>query len=1061
MYKRDYDNKHRIPQYNKELSNPDTDDYGNTEEDNNNIFVTAEFNNYYKKSRQYENKSYLTKIVGPLILVCIGALSIFIVKYSTYFSETEGNKINEDLQKIESEYVEKIKEKGEKIHEAKEIEKASQNEFVSDLKTDTDKNSSNQVVSLPQKEIAKTSNNQIISDSKTEIIKPDKDISKYYSLNEEQLIEEIKDSLIHDYNYYNRDKPCTPDKARDTLVYISNMTYKPKLLDAILTKGFAPKYTKATNTIALNSFVVSSVCSPVNSKKEEFLNILIKHGANLKSERLDDGYNLLHASAVIGNLNIAKIAIKAGIPINKTSSDGTTPIILAIKNGFYELIKLLAENGAEIKPDYCEYTNNRDILKYIIHHSKTEDQYDLNFEAENKKWEEVYDYIKNNDYQSLKTLIDCNEDLSKMSYDGEPAPLLIIKYGSLRTLKLFVDTFDCKNCKDSINSRNALHYAVMFKRLDLLKYLLKLDYDVNIPDKFGNTPLFYAVENKDIEYYKALLNHNANANFINNKKMNPLFYAIKSSNNNVLGNLVRKGADIDQKDIDGNTPILFARYKNLSRSETELSKLGANPEAENENPEYNKKILSEQQERLYSAINDNDIDYIKKLIWDMNPDLTNSKKQSPLHLAVLNNNVELAKILLDEGASINQPDEDGNTPLHYIAKYAPNKEMLDTFYSFKDKIKTVFKGKTKRNYLYAYILDFSIKNKEGKTPREICEPDCFQEYEKLKDINPESRLTQEYMSHYDFEDLEEQLDYIPTVRKLKKSTHTPSVSDNKRLDAFINKLKQDEFNKIYGNRITSNTDKLLELRKDFLAMDENRLTQEFIKLNNFNKQFNSNSWNNRSSLDVAKLFFVKIALDKDYSKLLQEILNTDFELNFWRINYMPLILYSADKNSLKCLKILENKNCKLDTKLTYTVGHPYRVYTNRRRADRDVLYHLRYIKSRNTKNEWAEVILNLEDDVFDIIDDEDILEELDLGETVLHFAAKNGNIELAKEIIAKGLSVNQETEKGNTPLFYAVNNNQHEMALFLIKNGAITNSNINKKAKDSQMLKILESGSDL
>ena len=1062
MYKRDYDNQHRNPEYNNKLIKHNSNDYGNTENDSNSYFEFSDISFYDNESKPYKNKSNLTKIVGPLILVCIGAFFIFIVKISANFLETEKNKQNEESQKIISKYEEKLKEMVEKINEAKEIDKASKNQFVYNHKPETDKTSKKQVVSHPQKETIKTPNNRFIPDDKPEISKPVKDISNYYKLNEEQLIEEIKDSIIHDYNYFNRDKLCTPDKARDTLVYISNMTYKPKLLDAILTNGFAPKYTKATNTISLNSYVVSSVCSPVNPEKEEFLNVLIKHGANLKTERPDDGYNLLHASAVTGNLNIAKIAIKAGVSINKTSLDGTTPIILAIKNGFFDLIKLFAENGAEIKPDYCEYTNNRDILKFIIHQSKTEDQYELDFEQENKKWEEVYDYIKNNDYQSLKTLIDCNEDLSNMSYDGEPAPLLIIKHGSLRTLKLFVESFNCKNCKDSINGRNALHYAVMFKRLDLLKYLLKQDFDVNIPDKFGNTPLFYAVENKDIEFYKALLNYNANANFINKKKMNPLFYAIKSRNNSILGNLVRKGADINQKDIDGNTPILYARNNNLSRSETELAKLGANPESENTNTEYNKKVLSEQQEKLHSAIINNDIDFIKKLLWDTNPDLVNSKQQSPLHIAVLNNNVELAKILLDNGASINQPDEDGNTPLHYIAKYAANKEMLDIFYSFKDVTKTVFKVKTNTNYLYAYIFDFSKKNKDGKTPREISNPDCFKEYEESNGINPESSITQKYLSHYDFEDSEEQLNYVPTIRKMKKTKHTPSETEKKRLDNFKNKLKQEEFNKIYGNSLTSNTDKLLDLRKEFLNMDENSLIQEFTKLTEFNKQFNSNSWDDRRSLDVTKLFFIKIALDKDYSSLLQEILNTDFDLNFWRINYMPPILYAADKNSQKCLKILENNNYKLDTKLNYIEGRPYRIYTNRRRADRDVLYNLRYIKSRNnSKNEWGEIILNLDDDVFDVIDDEDILEELDLGKTILHFAAQNGNIELAKEVMAKGLSVNQETEKGNTPLYYAVNNSQHEMALFLIKNGAKTNSNINKKAKDNRMHKILETGSDI
>ena len=1050
------DNNNYIDKYrnqiDKNFEEHNDNDFGNVyEEDynNNDSYNYSEGNNYYTKTNakwnSNKNSNRNSKNKTSIIAVLFIVFSPFLFLSGYYFLNNFKDKEN----KVEKE----LKELEESIKKAKELkEKYKQlSKETTDTLSKTPKEKE-----VPQK--------QKIKKIEPVIYKPAKDTWEYYRFSENQLIEEVKDSRINDYDYYDRDKTCTANEARDTLIHICKQMYFYRLLDEILTNGFAPKYTTATKSISLNSFVVEPVCSPVNANKEEFLNVLIKHNANLKAERLYDGYNLLHASAVVGNLNIAKIAIKAGIPINKTSKDGTTPIVLAIKNGFYELVKLFAENGAEIKPELCEYTNDRDILKFIIHQTKTEDNYDLDFESNNKQWEEAYDYIKNHDYESIKTLMDCGVDLAKMSYDGEAAPLLVIRYCSLQALKLFVNKFDCSKYKDSINGRNVLHYAVMFKRIELLKYLLKQDYDVNVPDRFGNTPLFYAVENRVIEYYKELLKYEADANFINNKKENPLFYAVKSNNTPILANLIRSGADVNQKDINGNTPILLAREKGFSSSESELIKHGADPNSLNEDTDYNKNLLSEQQVKLHTAVLDNDLDYLKRLLFECKtPDLANSKKQSALHLAVLNNNIKAVNILLEEGASINQPDEDGNTPLHYIAMYASNSEMLDTFYSFKDRAKTVFIPRTNTNYYCDYYFDFSLKNKEGKTPREICEPDCFKKYERSKGIKEKTPYTRSRASsfhNYD-EESEKGLDYIPTLRKLKK-TENVTIKRDKNYEAFLNKIKQNEFSKIYGNHLPSNTNKLLELRADFLKKDENALIEEFKKLNDFNKQFDSKSQENKLCLDIDKLFFVKIALDKDYSQLLQEILNTGFNLNYWKINYVPPAFYAADMDSQKCLKVLEDNNFNLNTMLSYVRGRPYRIYTNRLRADGDVLYHIRYIKANNRNGtDWGEIIMNLDDKVFNVLDlsdDSEIFEELDLGKTILHSAAQNGNIELAKKMMANGISVDIKTDKGNTPLFYAVKNNKHEMASFLISQGAKTNEKINKKAKDDQMVKILEKG---
>lgn len=57
-------------------------------------------------------------------------------------------------------------------------------------------------------------------------------------------------------------------------------------------------------------------------------------------------------------------------------------------------------------------------------------------------------------------------------------------------------------------------------------------------------------------------------------------------------------------------------------------------------------------------------------------DLTNYLSQTPLHLAVLVKNVNLIRILLKEGATINPRDRRGNTVLHLAVQYF-NRKCLD------------------------------------------------------------------------------------------------------------------------------------------------------------------------------------------------------------------------------------------------------------------------------------------------------------------------------------------------------------------------------------------------
>jgi uncharacterized protein len=62
------------------------------------------------------------------------------------------------------------------------------------------------------------------------------------------------------------------------------------------------------------------------------------------------------------------------------------------------------------------------------------------------------------------------------------------------------------------------------------------------------------------------------------------------------------------------------------------------------------------------------------------------------------------------------------------------------------------------------------------------------------------------------------------------------------------------------------------------------------------------------------------------------------------------------------------------------------------------------------------------------------------GNTLLHFAARSGNVELIKKLIESGEDVNAENNKGETPLQIADKYAMHEAYVELTRHGAKTNS---------------------
>ena len=147
----------------------------------------------------------------------------------------------------------------------------------------------------------------------------------------------------------------------------------------------------------------------------------------------------------------------------------------------------------------------------------------------------------------------------------------------------------------------------------------------------------------------------------------------------------------------------------------------------------------------------------------------------------------------------------------------------------------------------------------------------------------------------------------------------------------------------------------------------------------------------------------------------------------------------------------------LTDELNYEIGRLSSSYKSTQREDRKMLYLLRQLSAKDhSGKKWNEFILNLDDNITDEIDDDEIQYQLDIGKTLLHSAAQNGNIQFAEKLIKMGISVDTITQKGNSVLYYAAKNNQLEMVKFLLNKGAKVDEKAKQASSDPKTLNLLK-----
>ncbi len=394
----------------------------------------------------------------------------------------------------------------------------------------------------------------------------------------------------------------------------------------------------------------------------EVAEFLVKKGADINAaDKGPYGKKSIHVAAENNSKDIIEFFLSKGVSINDTDKQGYTPLHYAAWRGRLEVAKFLIEeyansifkyNNGSTLPCNASLGNHLDIIKCsmgeknILEIRDNSGRVPLHCAASNGKLDIVKYFID-------EEKVDVN-----IIDNGYWTPLHWASWGGyLNITKYLVDKRANINAKDK-GSKTPLNVAIDQKHNNVVKYLEQAQLDLNkellIAAKGGNL-------NKVID----LISKGANVNVKDNNDDTPLHLAVGYLD--VVKYLISKGANINAKCKAGKTPLDIAAYQKLS-----------------DVVEYLKQTQLDLDKKLLIAAKGGDLNKAIDLISKgANVNDTDTQGHTPLHWASWSGHLDVVEYLIVKGANINAKCNADGTPLD-IARSEGHNDIVEYL---KEKLK--------------------------------------------------------------------------------------------------------------------------------------------------------------------------------------------------------------------------------------------------------------------------------------------------------------------------------------------------------------------------------------
>uniref|UniRef100_A0A671ULL1 Ankyrin repeat domain 28 n=1 Tax=Sparus aurata TaxID=8175 RepID=A0A671ULL1_SPAAU len=409
----------------------------------------------------------------------------------------------------------------------------------------------------------------------------------------------------------------------------------------------------------------------------------------------------LHAASYLGDAEIIELLILSGARVNAKDNKWLTPLHRAVASCSEDAVQVLLKHSADVNardknwqtPLHIAAANKAvrcaEALVPLLSNVNVSDRAGRTA---------LHHAAFSGHLEMVRLLLSRGANINAFDKRDRRAIHWAAYMGHIEVVKLLASHGAEVACKDK-KSYTPLHAAASSGMISVVKYLLDLGVDINEPNAYGNTPLHVACYNGQDVVVNELIECGANVNQVNEKGFAPLHFTAASRHGALcLELLVCNGADVNIKSKDGKTPLhMTAIHGRFSRSQAIIEN-GAEIDCEDKNGNTPLHIAARYgHELLINTLITNRADTTSCTVCRMllilfysvagfdidTPDDFGRTclhaaaaggelssvcfSRTPLHYAAANCNYQCLFALVGSGASVNDLDERGCTPLHYAA----------------------------------------------------------------------------------------------------------------------------------------------------------------------------------------------------------------------------------------------------------------------------------------------------------------------------------------------------------------------------------------------------------
>lgn len=414
---------------------------------------------------------------------------------------------------------------------------------------------------------------------------------------------------------------------------------------------------------------------------------LLENGADARAVTTK-GSHVLHF--LTGDqVDVVELLISKGADPDAKTTSGSTVLALFLENGGgnIDVIKTLVEHGADVNAATTDGITvlhraaenaSAEILRYMIDKGARVD-------AKSKAGTTVLSKVVDNDDAGRCTMLlaEKGADLEERNRKGQTTLLAATDtgtYSNRALIRYLVESGANVKARDLLGN-SVLHSSGVLRALSLTKYLLDKGASVNALNKLGVLPLHIAAKKGYMDTVQLLVDRGATPKGADQAGVSVLCRAASKGETAIAAYLIEKGANVNHCDKNGMAPLHYAvenRHEEVARL---LVEKGANVNAR----------TSTGATVLHKAVITANMSTVKYLLskgagthWKENdtgftalhravkgdPASANKKGQGqkiPEALKI-ENDVAVAKVLLEHGADINAVDANGEVALKMAVK---------------------------------------------------------------------------------------------------------------------------------------------------------------------------------------------------------------------------------------------------------------------------------------------------------------------------------------------------------------------------------------------------------